>query len=158
MLYEVITVSVMTAFNDISGVPSTANHYTITDVLKDDWGFKGFTLSDWDAVIELIPHGIAGNEKEAAEKAINAGTDMEMKSKSYWELLSSVKEGKVKMETIDESVRRITSYNVCYTKLLRLMERLSQAMALGFPIPKSFPILSVPWNIFPKKDLHQAYG
>ena len=101
-------ISVMTGFNDISGVPATANHYTLTEILKQKWGFDGFTLSDWDAVFELMNHGIAGTEKEAAEKAINAGTDMEMKSDTYISnLAKSVQEGTVKIKTIDDAVIRI---------------------------------------------------
>jgi len=101
-------ISVMTAFNDISGVPASANYFTETEILKKKWGFEGFTLSDWDAVIQLINHGIAGDEKEAAEKAINAGTDVEMKSSSYIENLSkSIKEGKTNIRVIDEAVQRV---------------------------------------------------
>jgi beta-glucosidase len=101
-------ISVMTGFNDVSGVPATANHYTLTEILKQKWGFDGFTLSDWDAVIELMNHGIAGTTREAAEKAINAGTDMEMKSNTYISnLTKSVQEGTVKIKTIDDAVTRI---------------------------------------------------
>jgi len=100
-------VSVMAAFSDVAGVPSTANHYTLTETLKNKWGFDGFTVSDWNGVIEMVNHGIAGTEKEAAEKTINAGTDVEMRSNTYLQLVQSVKEGKVNIKTIDESVRRL---------------------------------------------------
>jgi len=100
-------VSVMTAFNDQSGVPSTANRFTLTEVLRNRWGFDGFVLSDWDAVVELMNHGIAGTETEAAEKAILAGCDMEMKSFTYWNLEESVKAGRVSEAVIDEAVRRV---------------------------------------------------
>ncbi|NMH86812.1 glycoside hydrolase family 3 N-terminal domain-containing protein [Flavivirga algicola] len=100
-------VSVMTAFNDISGVPASANRFTMQEVLKEQWGFDGFTLSDWDAVLELKNHGISGNDKESAEKAINAGLDMEMRSDTFKNLITSVKVGKVKIAVIDEAVRRV---------------------------------------------------
>ena len=100
-------VSVMAAFCDISGVPATANHFTLIETLKEKWGFDGFVVSDWNGVKEMINHGIAGTRKEAAEKAINAGTDVEMKSDTYWNLLESAKEGRVDIKVIDEAVRRI---------------------------------------------------
>lgn len=100
-------VSVMTGFNDQSGVPSTANHFTLTETLKNQWGFDGFVVSDWDAVVELMNHGISGSDKESAEKAILAGTDVEMRSDTYWGLLESVREGRVAQSVIDESVARV---------------------------------------------------
>ena len=100
-------VSVMAAFSDISGVPATANHFTLTETLKEKWGFDGFTISDWNGVIELLNHGIAGNKKEAAEKSILAGNDVELRSDAYWKLLESVKEGSVDVKVINEAVRRV---------------------------------------------------
>ena len=99
--------SIMTAFNDVSGVPSTANDYTINHILKKEWGFDGLVLSDWDAVVELQNHGISSNEKESAIAAINAGVDMEMKSHCYDNLIEAIKEKKVSMKTIDDAVKRV---------------------------------------------------
>jgi len=100
--------TVMSAFNDLNGVPTSANPFTLTKVLRGEWKFDGFVVSDYTAVKELINHGAAANDKEAAEAALNAGVDMEMVSRLFNqqgpELL---KEGKVSQATIDEAVRRI---------------------------------------------------
>jgi len=98
----------MSAFNDLNGVPTSANPFTLTKVLRGEWKFDGFVVSDYTAVKELINHGIAATDKDAAEAAINAGVDMEMVSRLFNqqgpELL---KEGKLSQATIDEAVRRI---------------------------------------------------
>ncbi|NVO21628.1 MAG: beta-glucosidase BglX [Bacteroidetes bacterium] len=100
--------SFMNSFNDINGVPSTANSYLLRDILKDKWGFKGFVVSDWGSVGEMINHGSVKNEYEAAEAAINAGCDMDMESRCYKNnLVQLVKDGKVSMSTIDDAVSRI---------------------------------------------------
>src|SRR6267142_4138614 len=100
--------SVMSAFNDLNGVPTSANPFTLTKVLRGEWKFQGFVVSDYTSVKELINHGLAANDKEAARAALTAGVDMEMVSRSYnaygRELL---KEGKLSQPTIDEAVRRI---------------------------------------------------
>jgi beta-glucosidase len=100
--------SVMSAFNDINGVPASANPFTLTKVLRGEWNFDGFVVSDYTSVKELINHGLASNEKEAAREALNAGVDMEMVSRLFNqqgpELL---KKGEVSQATIDEAVRRI---------------------------------------------------
>ncbi|WP_273240501.1 glycoside hydrolase family 3 N-terminal domain-containing protein [Hyphomonas atlantica corrig.] len=74
------TGSMMTAFNDIAGVPSTANEYLIDDVLRAEWGFDGMIVSDWNAVAELINHGVAETEEQAGTLALQAGVDMDMTS------------------------------------------------------------------------------
>jgi beta-glucosidase len=98
----------MSAFNDLNGVPSTANSFTLTQVLRGEWKFDGFVVSDYTAVEELIKHGLAANEQEAARQALGAGVDMEMVSRLYHkhgpELLRS---GQLSQTTIDEAVRRI---------------------------------------------------
>jgi beta-glucosidase len=98
----------MSAFNDLNGVPSSANPFTLTKVLRGEWKFDGFVVSDYTSVEELIKHGLAANEAEAARLALSAGVDMEMVSRLYnkhgTELL---KEGKLLQATIDEAVRRI---------------------------------------------------
>ncbi len=100
--------TVMSAFNDISGTPATANHYLLTEVLKNSWRYQGFVVSDWNAVQQLIPQGVAANRKEAARKAFNAGLDMDMKDDCFREHLAAlVAEGKIDEEKIDESVARV---------------------------------------------------
>lgn len=101
-------VTFMNAFNDIDGIPSTANSYLLKDILKDEWGFKGFVVSDWNSIGEMINHGTAKDKSDATVKAINAGTDMDMEAVAYIENLESlVESGKVKEETINEAVSRI---------------------------------------------------
>ena len=100
--------TVMTAFNELDGVPCTANHYLLTDVLRNTWGFKGFVVTDYTSINELIPHGLATDQKEAAELSINAGVDMDMQSSAFINQLKTlVDEGKVTEQRINESVRRI---------------------------------------------------
>lgn len=98
----------MSAFNDVNGTPATGNKYLLTDVLKQQWDFKGFVVSDYTAVNELIPHGFAKNDSHAAELAMNAGLDMDMVGQLYLKNLKQlVKDGKVSEAKIDDSVRRI---------------------------------------------------
>lgn len=100
--------TVMSSFNDISGIPATANRYLLTEVLKKRWNHKGFVVSDWNAVQQLIQQGVAANRKEAAYKAFSAGLDMDMKDDCYREHLAAlVAEGKIDEKKIDESVARI---------------------------------------------------
>jgi beta-glucosidase len=98
----------MNSFNDLNGVPATGNAYLQREVLKGKWGFKGFIVSDWGSVGEMIPHGFAANNYEAAWKAITAGCDMDMESRSYiGNLAKLVRDGKVSTGLIDDAVRRI---------------------------------------------------
>jgi len=98
----------MTSFNEINGIPSTANKWLVDDVLKKQWGFKGFVVTDYTAIVEMVQHGNVANEKEAGEAAINAGIDMDMQGAVFHNYLKqSVAEGKVTVKTIDEAVRRI---------------------------------------------------
>ena len=98
----------MTSFNDNDGVPSSGNKFILEQVLRKEWHFDGFVVSDWESIREMIPHGFCKDEKEAAEKAINAGVDMEMVSRTYISSINDLlKEGKVKIETIDNAVRNI---------------------------------------------------
>ncbi|AZB29282.1 beta-glucosidase BglX [Chryseobacterium balustinum] len=98
----------MNSFNDINGIPATANKYILRNLLKDQWNYKGFVVSDWGSIGEMVPHGYAKDNKEAAEKAINAGTDMDMESRAYMaELPKLVQEGKVDSKLIDDATRRI---------------------------------------------------
>jgi len=99
---------VMTAFNTIDGVPATGNEWLMRELLRSEWGFNGVLISDWGAVKELIPHGIAENEKEAASKAIGAGVDIEMMTACYDRYLKElIEEGVVEESILDEAVMRI---------------------------------------------------
>jgi len=100
--------TVMSAFDDLQGVPSTANPYTLTQILRGEWGFRGFVVSDWNSVGELVPQGVALDPAMAARKALTAGVDMDMESNSYaTTLLQQVKSGQVPQSVVDEAVRRI---------------------------------------------------
>ncbi len=100
--------TVMNAFNIMNGVPSTGNAFLQRDVLKGRWGFNGFVISDWGSCMEMIPHGLAADLKEAAMIAANAGSDMDMESYAYVKHLADlVREGKVSEDKIDDAVRRI---------------------------------------------------
>jgi beta-glucosidase len=98
----------MSAFNDLNGVPTSGNPFTLTKVLRGEWGFDGFVVSDYESVRELVNHGLAADEPAAARAGLSAGVDMEMVSRlynKYGEQL--IKEGKLSQDTIDEAVRRI---------------------------------------------------
>ena len=100
--------TVMSGFNDISGVPASANHYTLTEILKKKWKHDGFVISDWGSVKNLVVQGVAKDTREAAEKALLAGVEMDMVDNLYLEHLPElVASGKIKMQTINEAVRRI---------------------------------------------------
>ncbi len=98
----------MNSFNDLNGIPATGNAYLQREVLKGQWHFKGFVVSDWGSVGEMIPHGYAKDNYEAAVEAVIAGCDMDMESRSYIKNLSkAVSDGKVNPVLIDEAVKRI---------------------------------------------------
>jgi len=100
--------TVMSSFNSLNSVPQTANPYTLTQILRKEWNFDGFVVSDWGAVGELIPHGIALNNATAAQKAIMAGLDMDMESGAYHERMAAlVRNNVVPESTVDEAVRRV---------------------------------------------------
>ena len=102
------TATLMSAFNSLNGVPSSANPFTLTQVLRKEWGFKGLVDSDWTSIGELIPHGIAVDGAAAARKAVLAGVDMDMASSEYHDHLAElVHSGAVPEATIDESVRHV---------------------------------------------------
>ncbi|HLT90155.1 MAG TPA: beta-glucosidase BglX [Woeseiaceae bacterium] len=98
----------MTAFNELNGVPATASRYLLTDVLQQHWGFEGFTVSDYTAVNELVPHGYARDEAHAAALALHAGVHMDMQGETFvtW-LPELVRRGEVSEAAIDDAVRRI---------------------------------------------------
>jgi len=98
----------MNSFNELNGIPATGNRYLQREVLKGDWGFKGFVVSDWGSVNELVPHGYARDGKHAAMLAVNAGSDMDMESYHFVNHLETlVKEGSVEESLIDDAVKRI---------------------------------------------------
>jgi len=100
--------TIMSAFHSIGGIPLSAHHYLLTEVLKELWGFEGFVVSDWGAVGELIPHGVAADDADAARLAVNAGVDMDMCTQVYLQNLPALlRSGKVSQERVDQAVRRI---------------------------------------------------
>ncbi len=100
--------TLMSAFNSLNGVPATANPFTLTEILRNEWGFKGMVVSDWSSVGELVAHGIAADDATAARKAFLAGVDMDMVSSLYHDQLARlVDSGAVPEARVDESVRRV---------------------------------------------------
>jgi beta-glucosidase len=100
--------TLMSGFNDLNGVPASGNKFLLTDVLRDEWGFDGFVVSDWRSVKQLIPHGFAQDESQAAVLGLTAGMDMEMASRTYHDNLPSlVRKGIISKNSIDTAVRRI---------------------------------------------------
>lgn len=98
----------MTSFNDNDGVPSTGNKFILRDVLRNEWGFDGLVVTDWNSAREMIAHGFAADDKDAAALSVNAGVDMEMVSYTFVKHLpEQIKAGKVKEATIDDAVRNI---------------------------------------------------
>ncbi|WP_431801827.1 glycoside hydrolase family 3 N-terminal domain-containing protein [Halobacillus andaensis] len=99
---------VMTAFNILNGVPSTGNKSLMRDLLREEWGFEGVLISDWGAVKELIPHGVAEDEKQAARKALEAGVDIEMMTECYVNHVEElIDEGSLNESLLEEAVLRI---------------------------------------------------
>ncbi|WP_404445198.1 beta-glucosidase BglX [Sutcliffiella horikoshii] len=99
---------VMTAFNTVDGIPASGNKKLMRDLLRGEWGFEGVMISDWGAVKELIPHGVAEDEREAALKGLEAGVDIEMMTACYVKNLGDlVESGELSEALIDESVLRI---------------------------------------------------
>ncbi|MBZ4034223.1 beta-glucosidase BglX [Flavobacterium sp. 17A] len=100
--------TIMTAFNANDGIPSSCNEFLLKQVLRKEWNFKGFVVSDWASITEMVDHGFCSDNKEAAQKAINAGVDMEMVSGTYVAYIESLlQEKKITIETINEEVRNI---------------------------------------------------
>jgi beta-glucosidase len=100
--------TIMTSFNEINGVPSSGNPFILRQILRDEWGFQGFVVSDWASMAEMIEHGFCSDLKNVAYKSITAGVDMEMQSSAYADhLVELVKKGIVPQELVDDAVRRI---------------------------------------------------
>ena len=101
-------VSIMTSYSELNGVPGTADHHLMTDILRDDWGFTGFVVSDWNSVMEMVEHGFVADDKDAAKRSINAGLDFEMHSTALGDNLHNlIDEGEVSLARIDSAVRRL---------------------------------------------------
>jgi beta-glucosidase len=99
--------TLMSAFQDLNGVPAAANHHTLTEILRGEWRFNGFVVSDWGATHELIAHGAAANDAEASFRALTAGVDMDMVDGAYNTIPALVQSGKLPAAVVDEAVRRI---------------------------------------------------
>jgi beta-glucosidase len=100
--------TIMSAFNDLNGIPASGNPFTLTQVLRREWGFDGLVVSDYNSVVEMINHGFAADEAEAARLALSAGTDMEMVSRSYaTHGQRLVRAGLLSQSAVDEAVRRV---------------------------------------------------
>jgi beta-glucosidase len=100
--------TIMTSFNDYNGVPATANKYLFTDILRNEWGFNGFVVTDYTSINELVEHRVAKDETEAGILALNAGIDMDMQSAAFQEKIKAgLNDGRITLAQIDNSVRRI---------------------------------------------------
>ncbi|MGI9376131.1 MAG: beta-glucosidase BglX [Tsuneonella suprasediminis] len=100
--------TIMTSFNEYDGIPASGSKYLLTDVLRDQWGFDGFVVTDYTSINEMVPHGYSKDLAQAGEQAINAGVDMDMQGAVFMENLEkSVKEGRVSQATVDRAVRRV---------------------------------------------------
>ena len=105
--------TLMTSFNDNDGVPSTGNTFVVKDVLRGEWGFDGLVVTDWNSMGEMINHGFGVDRKDVAEKAVNAGVDMDMMTFGFLSHLEElVRSGAVSMKTIDNAVRNILRVKV----------------------------------------------
>jgi beta-glucosidase len=100
--------TVMTAFNDLNGIPATGNHYLVTEILRDEWGFDGFVVSDYTSINEMVPHGYARDLAHAGELAIDAGVDMDLQGAVFTEHLGAlVREERVSAQQVETAARRI---------------------------------------------------
>ncbi len=98
----------MNSFNEIAGIPATGSVHLQREILKGEWGFKGFVVSDWGSIGEMVPHGYAKDLEQAAGQAISAGSDMDMESRAYIDHLAGlVKAGRVDVRLVDDAVRRV---------------------------------------------------
>ncbi|WP_010184920.1 glycoside hydrolase family 3 N-terminal domain-containing protein [Sphingomonas sp. PAMC 26605] len=129
--------SVMAAFNEVAGIPATANHWLMTEVLRDEWGFGGLTVSDYTGDAELIAHGFAADERDAARLAFLAGVDMSMQSALYIKYLPDlVRTGAVPMARLDQAVRRVLRVKVAlglFADPFRRIDAKREATRIGTP-------------------------
>ena len=158
--------TLMSAFLDLNGIPATAHRHLLTDVLRGEWGFDGFVVSDWESVSELIEHGVAETRAEAGALALHAGVDMDMVSSAYLDTLAeSVRAGRVSMEDVNEAVLRILRikqraglFENPYTDLNRFNHEVltsdSRQLARQFA-RESMVLLKNKENILPLKGFHR---
>lgn len=100
--------TVMTSFNEVDGVPASGNKYLMTEILRNEWGFDGFVVTDYTSINEMVPHGVVADLKEAAELAFNAGVQMDMQGGVYSQYIPElIAEGKIKETTLNEYVRQV---------------------------------------------------
>ena len=100
--------TVMTAFSDVNGVPASANPFLLRTVLRGEWRFPGFVVSDWGSIVDMVVHGLVGNDQEAAFAALSAGVDMEMASTTYREHLPGLlAENRIEPSLLDDAVRNV---------------------------------------------------
>jgi len=100
--------SIMTSFSDLNGVPASANEFLLRQILREEWGFDGFVVSDWESISQLNVHGLTANDKESAYEAAGAGVDMEMASRTYADHLEDLlSEGKLSIEQINTMTKNI---------------------------------------------------
>ena len=108
--FDVGALSTMSSFNDIDGVPSTGNHYLLTDILRGEWGFEGLVVSDYTSEEEMILHGFAADGPDVVVKALTAGCDISMQSGLYLKHIPElVKQGRIPLSVVDTAVRRVLS-------------------------------------------------
>jgi len=135
--FDAGALAVMTAFNDINGVPASANHALLTGMLREEWGFPGLVVSDYTADMELIAHGYAADPREATLRAFDAGMDMSMQSGFYAAYLPElVESGEVPMAALDAAVRRVLSVKAAVGLLddpYRSLDPASEADASHLP-------------------------
>lgn len=100
--------TLMASFNEIAGIPSSANRWLMTDLLRKEWGFAGFVVSDWTSVLELMPHRVAATRADAGRLALEAGVDMDMEARIYQnDLAALVRDQKISEDVVNQSVRRV---------------------------------------------------
>ena len=105
---EAGALTLMSSFNCLSGFPASGTRHTLTDILRGEWKFPGFVVSDWESVSELVPHGVAADAAQAAHLGLTAGVDMEMASTTYHDTLKQqVEPGTISKKVLDEAVRRV---------------------------------------------------
>ena len=127
----------MNSFNEIGGIPATGNPHLQRDILKGEWGFQGFVVSDWGSIGEMIPHGFSENLEQAARQAITAGSDMDMESRAYvGHLAALVTSGKVDVKLVDDAVRRVLRVKFAlglFDDPYRYSDAAREKQALGSP-------------------------